>query len=148
MGHEALGARVDAIEQLAGAFQTMSVVAAIRREIAKLKPMIKTDIARSPGVLLVVRMESIGIGGGIQKVQCVCYGGPASQPEVAIGRWRSDPHYFPKISSFGSVNETFLWVVKQKDMAQKGNKAPGYYPSLSDKPAIKYLCYETDVATL
>ncbi len=142
-GHS-LGGASDATEQLAGAFQAAAITAAIQREISRLKPLIQRDLVQARGTLLVLRIEKCGISGHISRVQCVGYGGPGNLPEPIIHKWNTSPHLFPK--SAGTVEETFLWVVRERSLRLMASRPPGYYPS--GKTEYKVLVYERDIAPL
>lgn len=137
---------IDVLESLAGAIQQLAMTAAIRREIATLKPRIAKDVTRSRGVLLVVRVESSGLGGAVRRLAGVAYGGPGGSAEEAVHRWQVSPHLFP--GAGGQVSETFLWVVKKADLSRSARRPAGYYPALSGAADVRVLCWESDVAPL
>ncbi|MCG3195210.1 MAG: hypothetical protein L6R30_18205 [Thermoanaerobaculia bacterium] len=141
-GHIQTG--LDGLESLAGLIQNLSITAAVRRELARLKPMIKRDLVQARGTLLVLRMEKSGIGEHIVRVLGVCHGGPGDWPEPAVQKWASSAHIFPAAS--GTVEETYLWVVMKKSLVLLGHRPPGWYAK--SREGYKVLVFEEDIAPL
>lgn len=135
---ERMGAGVDLLEMVLGLFQVAGGVNTFQSEVCKIRPQIDKGMARNPGVLLVMRTEKSGIGGTISRVLGVHFGGAGQRPEYLVGQWRSGAHLFP--AAQGTVEETYIWVVRNKDFRPSANRPPGYYPK--DMPEIKFLPYE------
>ncbi|MCC6132441.1 MAG: hypothetical protein IT186_21160 [Acidobacteria bacterium] len=135
---------LDGLESLAGLLQTLAITTAVRRELARLKPMIKRDLGQARGTLLVLRMEKSGIGAHIVRVLGICHGGPGDWPEPAIQKWSTSAHIFP--AATGTVDETYLWVVMKKALPLLGHRPPGWYAK--SKEGYKVLVFENDIAPL
>jgi hypothetical protein len=130
-------ATADFAELLAGLFGTMVNVSSTQTELKKLKPKISSLLQKNTGVLLVARTEIIRhiltTSSHLASIEIV---GAGSFPEPLVGK----PRMYPKKHANQQMTETFIWVLRRKDVKKFLHRETGYYAVSSAE--IKYLPFE------
>jgi hypothetical protein len=112
-------------------------VSSTQMELKKLKPAISKLLQKNKGVLLVARTEIIrhilATSSHLASIEII---GAGSFPEPLA----SKPRMYPKKHAHQQMTETFIWVLRRKDVMNFLHRPPGYYAVT--KAEIKYLPFE------
>ena len=132
----------DSVELLAGMFQTAANVSSFQAHIKKIKPELNQQIRSNTGVLLVMRTETVrGLLNETSHISGVYIAGAGAYPEPILSKWQKQPSLFPKTYWHSSVSETYIWVLRIKDVSKFLHRPPGYYTPVKEE--IKYAPFES-----
>lgn len=131
----------DGVELLAGMFQVAVNVSSFQAQIKKIKPEINQRLGSNTGVLLVMRTETVrGILNETSHISGIYIAGAGAYPEPILSKWQQQPSLFPKTHWHASVSETYIWVIRNKDVNKFLHRPPGYYMPVKEE--IKYSPFE------
>lgn len=132
----------DSVEILAGLFQVAANVSSFQAQTNLIRTQITQQMRGNTGVLLVMRTETVrGILNETSHISGVYMAGAGAYPEPILSKWQQQPSLFPKTNWNSSTGETYIWVIRNKDVKNFLHRPPGYYTPVKEE--IKYLPFES-----